>query len=275
VSELVQHPRCPFCRESVAPADAKAACDQCMAWHHAECWGEHGRCSACGAGSALAAGSPAGGGDPAEAGGPMPAGDPATSARPALGPVDRLAPADRALAGYLGHPAARDDVPADAPSLAQAAVDLSGWVAYLARWGDQVVARAALAAGRLAARAWGGASAGGAALTDALAAAEAWLACPYRRHKTAAFAAAEAAEAAGASRGDLAEARAARAVGRAARSVGLRLDVHGPSVALKAVELSAAALALHRRNATQPVPAERAAVRQAISDELLEWLLAA
>lgn len=46
----VEHPRCPFCHLGVRPgvAEARRACEACMAWHHAECWAEHGRCSACG-----------------------------------------------------------------------------------------------------------------------------------------------------------------------------------------------------------------------------------
>ena len=48
----VQRPRCPFCHDDVRPEDEKAACSSCMAWHHEACWGEHGGCSACGAGRA-------------------------------------------------------------------------------------------------------------------------------------------------------------------------------------------------------------------------------
>jgi hypothetical protein len=46
---LVDHPRCPYCHEFVRPGDdeAKQSCGSCMAWHHAECWGEHGGCAAC------------------------------------------------------------------------------------------------------------------------------------------------------------------------------------------------------------------------------------
>ena len=40
---------CPYCKDPVHPGDAKAACDACMAWHHQECWSDHGGCSACGA----------------------------------------------------------------------------------------------------------------------------------------------------------------------------------------------------------------------------------
>lgn len=44
----IKHPRCPYCHEGVAPDQGKQACDACMAWHHSECWAEHGGCSACG-----------------------------------------------------------------------------------------------------------------------------------------------------------------------------------------------------------------------------------
>lgn len=49
----VEHPRCPYCRDAVAPGARKTACDACMAWHHTDCWSEHGACSACGAVQAL------------------------------------------------------------------------------------------------------------------------------------------------------------------------------------------------------------------------------
>lgn len=39
--------RCPFCHEAVTVEAEKIACDQCMAWHHKECWGELGRCGSC------------------------------------------------------------------------------------------------------------------------------------------------------------------------------------------------------------------------------------
>jgi hypothetical protein len=45
----VDHPLCPFCKDAVRSGDPKVACDSCMGWHHAECWGEGGdRCSSCG-----------------------------------------------------------------------------------------------------------------------------------------------------------------------------------------------------------------------------------
>jgi hypothetical protein len=45
----VEHPRCPYCKDAVQPEQEKSSCHGCMAWHHAECWDEHGACSACGA----------------------------------------------------------------------------------------------------------------------------------------------------------------------------------------------------------------------------------
>lgn len=45
--------RCPYCHEEVAPADVKVGCGRCMAWHHAACLGEHGRCASCGTLEAL------------------------------------------------------------------------------------------------------------------------------------------------------------------------------------------------------------------------------
>ena len=53
--------RCPFCHEDVrreAP-QAWVACAGCMARHHAACWDEAGRCSACGVGERLAPERPA------------------------------------------------------------------------------------------------------------------------------------------------------------------------------------------------------------------------
>ncbi|MCA8925464.1 MAG: hypothetical protein KDD82_26890 [Planctomycetes bacterium] len=45
----VDRPRCPYCHEDLEQGQVKAGCSECMAWHHAECWQEHGACSACGA----------------------------------------------------------------------------------------------------------------------------------------------------------------------------------------------------------------------------------
>lgn len=42
-----KHPPCPYCHGPVEPRAIKAACDGCMAWHHKECWDEHGACAAC------------------------------------------------------------------------------------------------------------------------------------------------------------------------------------------------------------------------------------
>jgi hypothetical protein len=41
-------PTCPYCRGPVGVEARKAACDACLAWHHRECWREHGACTACG-----------------------------------------------------------------------------------------------------------------------------------------------------------------------------------------------------------------------------------
>jgi hypothetical protein len=46
--------RCPFCHEGVLVSEeAWVACEGCLARHHADCWGEAGRCACCGAGGAL------------------------------------------------------------------------------------------------------------------------------------------------------------------------------------------------------------------------------
>ena len=46
--------RCPFCHAAVTPAtEPSVACATCVARHHAECWREHGGCSACGEGAPL------------------------------------------------------------------------------------------------------------------------------------------------------------------------------------------------------------------------------
>src|SRR5262249_40031029 len=40
--------RCPFCHEAVAvDATDWVACKQCLARHHAACWGESKRCASC------------------------------------------------------------------------------------------------------------------------------------------------------------------------------------------------------------------------------------
>jgi hypothetical protein len=44
----VQHPRCPYCKDELHPGQKKAACEDCMAWHHLECWEAHGGCATCG-----------------------------------------------------------------------------------------------------------------------------------------------------------------------------------------------------------------------------------
>jgi len=45
----VERPRCPYCHGDLDPGQAKHGCEACLAWHHRECWDEHGACSACGA----------------------------------------------------------------------------------------------------------------------------------------------------------------------------------------------------------------------------------
>lgn len=51
--------RCPFCHDDVRVGEQRwVACAGCLARHHAGCWGEAGRCSACGDAAALAGGRP-------------------------------------------------------------------------------------------------------------------------------------------------------------------------------------------------------------------------
>src|SRR5947209_358484 len=49
--------RCPFCHEGVALEGDWFACRQCLARHHAACWRETSRCSACQGDQALITGS--------------------------------------------------------------------------------------------------------------------------------------------------------------------------------------------------------------------------
>jgi hypothetical protein len=45
----LEHPHCPYCHEEVRPGEsAKQSCEDCMTWHHLECWTQSGGCSACG-----------------------------------------------------------------------------------------------------------------------------------------------------------------------------------------------------------------------------------
>lgn len=46
---IVNHssPKCPYCHDSVTADSVKTACESCMAWHHLDCWQEHGACSTC------------------------------------------------------------------------------------------------------------------------------------------------------------------------------------------------------------------------------------
>jgi TPR repeat protein len=49
--------RCPFCHDDVRVGEQRwVACAGCLARHHAGCWGEAGRCAACGDGASLAGG---------------------------------------------------------------------------------------------------------------------------------------------------------------------------------------------------------------------------
>lgn len=51
--------RCPFCHDDVRVGEQRwVACAGCLARHHAGCWGEAGRCAACGDAASLAGGSP-------------------------------------------------------------------------------------------------------------------------------------------------------------------------------------------------------------------------
>lgn len=40
-------PKCPYCHDAVTADSLKTACESCMAWHHRDCWEEHGACSTC------------------------------------------------------------------------------------------------------------------------------------------------------------------------------------------------------------------------------------
>lgn len=40
--------RCPYCHDTLELEAEKQGCPQCMAWHHADCWREHGQCASCG-----------------------------------------------------------------------------------------------------------------------------------------------------------------------------------------------------------------------------------
>lgn len=43
---VVSQSRCPYCHDAVE-AEASVACQECLGRHHAACWEEAGRCSAC------------------------------------------------------------------------------------------------------------------------------------------------------------------------------------------------------------------------------------
>lgn len=40
-------PRCPYCHGDISGIEDKKGCEQCMAWHHKECWVEYGKCATC------------------------------------------------------------------------------------------------------------------------------------------------------------------------------------------------------------------------------------
>lgn len=39
--------KCPFCHDSIQGDLRKKGCQECLAWHHLDCWNEHGRCASC------------------------------------------------------------------------------------------------------------------------------------------------------------------------------------------------------------------------------------
>ncbi len=44
----IKRENCPFCRDAVRPGEENVACKACLAWHHSECWEDHGACATCG-----------------------------------------------------------------------------------------------------------------------------------------------------------------------------------------------------------------------------------
>ncbi|MGD9726293.1 MAG: RING finger protein [Nitrospira sp.] len=42
--------RCPYCHDSIRSGEDNTPCHVCFAWHHEECWKEHGGCSPCSTG---------------------------------------------------------------------------------------------------------------------------------------------------------------------------------------------------------------------------------
>jgi len=47
--------RCPYCHDAVAAEEEAAVCEACLSRHHADCWGELGRCASCGGARSLVA----------------------------------------------------------------------------------------------------------------------------------------------------------------------------------------------------------------------------
>ena len=39
--------KCPYCHDSIQGDLRKKGCQDCLAWHHLDCWNEHGRCASC------------------------------------------------------------------------------------------------------------------------------------------------------------------------------------------------------------------------------------
>jgi len=50
--------RCPFCHDTCQADGEDVVCHDCLARHHAECWGENGACAACSSPKALVAQEP-------------------------------------------------------------------------------------------------------------------------------------------------------------------------------------------------------------------------
>jgi len=147
----------------------------------------------------------------------------------------RLDPDRLSLAAYLGDRVASETLGADAPV---PSADLREWVALLAPWGKEACVRAAVAAAR---RAVGP--------SPALAAAEAWLACPCPGHR----------RAAGVAAGHAAEPLPAEAAARAAA-----VDDEA--------RYSASGMAMH---AVVAADARTPGVRREVEGELLRWALEA
>ncbi len=121
--------RCPFCHEGVRVADSDwVACAGCLARHHDACWGEGGRCGACGGGERLSRTSAA----PATQALPPPAPEASpVVARLLLGGPRRLA-VTRTLEGEVP-PAAAAELDEAVVGAARAALDELGRFERLGR----------------------------------------------------------------------------------------------------------------------------------------------